>query len=140
MATPYVVLVTGGNNGIGYEACKAFYESPKSYIVLMGSRSLEKGEAAIKKIKEEVPNSSNTLELIQLDVTSDESIQKAYEQIIKSPGRLDALVNNAGIYSPLLVFGQCRVANGQKEQLLTSTTMPAKLPSASASTKPTTLT
>ena len=105
MATPYVVLVTGGNNGIGYEACKAFYESPKSYIILMGSRSLEKGEAAIKKIKEEVPNSSNTLELIQLDVTSDESIQKAYEQIIKSPGRLDALVNNAGIYPPPSVFG-----------------------------------
>ncbi|CBF73678.1 uncharacterized protein ANIA_07999 [Aspergillus nidulans FGSC A4] len=96
MASPYVVLVTGGNNGIGYEACKAFYESPKSYIILMGSRSLEKGEAAIRKIKEVVPNSSNTLELIQLDVTSDESIQKAYEQILKSPGRLDALVNNAG--------------------------------------------
>ncbi|KAL4978880.1 hypothetical protein BDW66DRAFT_128938 [Aspergillus desertorum] len=96
MATPYVVLITGGNNGIGYEACKALYESPKPYHILMGSRSVEKGEAAIKRIREEVPNSSNTLELIQLDVTSDDSIQKAYEQIIKSPGSLDALVNNAG--------------------------------------------
>ncbi|KAL2863260.1 uncharacterized protein BJX67DRAFT_265183 [Aspergillus lucknowensis] len=96
MAVPYVVFVTGGNNGIGYEAVKAFYESPKPYHILMGSRSIDRAEAAVKKLNEEVPNSSNTVEIVQLDLVSDESIQKATEQISKSPGRLDALVNNAG--------------------------------------------
>ncbi|KAL4938975.1 hypothetical protein BDV06DRAFT_231348 [Aspergillus oleicola] len=92
----YVVLITGGNNGIGYAASKAFFESPKPYHILMGSRSIERAEAAVKKLNEEVPNSANTIEIVQLELTSDESIQKAYEQVCKSPGKVDALVANAG--------------------------------------------
>ncbi|KAL4967174.1 uncharacterized protein BDV14DRAFT_170149 [Aspergillus stella-maris] len=92
----YVVLITGGNNGIGYAASKAFFESPKPYHILMGSRSVERAEAAVKKLNEEVPNSTNTVEIVQLELTSDESIEKAYEQVSKGTGKLDALVANAG--------------------------------------------
>ncbi|KAK9482245.1 hypothetical protein V1527DRAFT_34203 [Lipomyces starkeyi] len=96
MASPKVVLVTGGNDGIGYEAVKAFLESEKAYHVFLGSRSLEKGKAAIEKLHKESPGVTNTVEVVQVDLHSDESIQNAFEQVKASPGRLDALVNNAG--------------------------------------------
>ena len=97
MASPKVVLVTGGNDGIGYEIVKALLESGNAkYQVILGSRSVEKGKLAIDKLHQEVPETSSTVELVQVDVTSDESIQKAFEQVSASPGHLDALVNNAG--------------------------------------------
>jgi len=96
MAARKVVLVTGGNNGIGYEAVKAFLQSQKPYHVLLGSRSVEKGKLAVETLHKEVPESKNTVEVLQVDLESDESIEKAFEKVKKSPGQLDALVNNAG--------------------------------------------
>lgn len=97
MAHPKVVLVTGANDGIGYEAAKAFLESDKAkYHVLLGSRSAEKGKLAVEKLHKEVPKTSSTVEILQVDVTSDESIEKAFEQVKANPGYVDALVNNAG--------------------------------------------
>lgn len=75
---------------------KPFSSLTKPNITFFGSRSLEKGKAAIEKLRKEVPKTDNTAELIQVDVTSDESIQKAFEQVKTNPGHLDALVNNAG--------------------------------------------
>ena len=91
-----VVVVTGGNSGIGYEAVKALFQSTKPYHVLMGSRSLEKGVLAAETMKREYPNAKNSLEPIQLDVTGDESIGKIFEHVKSSQGRLDVLVHNAG--------------------------------------------
>ncbi|KAK9326906.1 hypothetical protein V1520DRAFT_315912 [Lipomyces starkeyi] len=85
MASPKVVLVTGGNDEIGYGAVKVFLESDKAYHVLLGSLSLEKGKAAIKKPGKESPGVTNTVEVVQ----------KAFEKVKASPGRLDA-PNNAG--------------------------------------------
>jgi NAD(P)-dependent dehydrogenase (short-subunit alcohol dehydrogenase family) len=94
-----IVFVTGGNNGIGYETVKALLESKQAYHILLGSRSLEKASAAIKSLREECPASTSTIEVVQVDLTSDESIQKAFDQVSASQGRIDALVNNAGLYS-----------------------------------------
>jgi NAD(P)-dependent dehydrogenase (short-subunit alcohol dehydrogenase family) len=94
-----IVLVTGGNNGIGYETVKALLESKQNYIILLGSRSLEKASVAIKNLREERPASTSTVEAVQVDLTSDESIQKAFDQVNSRQGRLDTLVNNAGWYS-----------------------------------------
>lgn len=96
MASRKVVLVTGGNNGIGFETVKAFLQSDKPYHVLLGSRSLVKAKVAIETLHKDCPESNNTVEAVQVDVTSDESIEKAFEQVKASPGRLDALINNAG--------------------------------------------
>ncbi|KAJ7605859.1 hypothetical protein DFH06DRAFT_1384764 [Mycena polygramma] len=96
MAPPQIVLVTGGNNGIGYETVKALLEAEKPYRVLLGSRSLDKAKTAIEKLRGECPASTNTVEAVQIDLTSDESIEHAYAQIEAGHGRLDALVNNAG--------------------------------------------
>lgn len=87
-------MVTGGNTGIGFETVKAFLESPKLYHILMGSRSSDKANAAIATLKEEVPNTKSTVEAVQVDLRSDESIQKAYQQVRSSYGKLDILINN----------------------------------------------
>ncbi|KAF8881050.1 hypothetical protein CPB84DRAFT_1792134 [Gymnopilus junonius] len=97
MASQKIVLVTGGNHGIGYETVKAFLESDKSYHVLLGSRSLEKGKLAIENLHKECPESTNTVEAVQIDLTSDESIEKAFEQVKTNQGHIDALINNAGV-------------------------------------------
>ena len=94
------VLVTGGNNGIGYETVKALLQSNRPYRILLGSRSLEKGKLAIETLHKECPESTNTVEVVQVDLTSDESIEKAFEQVKASPGHLDVLINNAGMRTP----------------------------------------
>ncbi|KIW86852.1 uncharacterized protein Z519_12473 [Cladophialophora bantiana CBS 173.52] len=96
MAARRIALVTGGNNGIGYETVKALLQSNQPYHVLMGSRSLEKAEGAIQKLLEECSESANTIEALQVDLTSDASIEKAFNQVKASPGHIDALINNAG--------------------------------------------
>ncbi|KAI1314257.1 hypothetical protein F5Y03DRAFT_336560 [Xylaria venustula] len=94
--TAKVVLVTGATNGIGYETVKAFLQSSNRYHVFMGSRSPEKGKVILQKIQDECPNSISTVEIIQLDVISDQSIEKAFGTLKNGPGYLDILVNNAG--------------------------------------------
>lgn len=96
MSSPKIVLVTGGNNGIGYETVKALFQSDKTYHVLLGSRSLENAKLAIDTIHKECPESTSTVETVQVDLNSDESIEKAFEQIKASPGHIDTLINNAG--------------------------------------------
>jgi NAD(P)-dependent dehydrogenase (short-subunit alcohol dehydrogenase family) len=96
MASSKIVLVTGGNGGLGYETVKALYESDKSYRILMGSRSLDKAKGAISKLQEECPGARNTVEAVQLDIASDESIEKACTQVQTDAGYVDVLVNNAG--------------------------------------------
>ncbi|KAJ7764613.1 hypothetical protein DFH07DRAFT_811823 [Mycena maculata] len=96
MASPKkIVLVTGGNNGIGFEIVRALLQSERAYHVLLGSRSLEKAENAITTLETESPGLTNTVEAVQLDLTSDQSIEGAFHKI-QEHGRLDALINNAG--------------------------------------------
>jgi NAD(P)-dependent dehydrogenase (short-subunit alcohol dehydrogenase family) len=94
--TPKIVLVTGGNGGLGYEAVKALFEAEKSYHIFMGSRSLDKATKAIKEIQNECPKATNKIEPLQVDLTSDESIESAFEKVKSGPGFIDVLVNNAG--------------------------------------------
>ncbi|KAF7518901.1 hypothetical protein G7054_g13290 [Neopestalotiopsis clavispora] len=101
MADRRIVLITGGNTGIGYEAVKAFLQSDKSYHVLMGSRSIDKAMAAIEQLKSEVPETANTVDVVQIDIASDQSIEKAFDYIKTTFNRIDALVNNA---DPRLLF------------------------------------
>ena len=103
MTSPKIVLVTGGNNGIGYETVKALLQSDRPYRILLGSRSLEKAETAIETLHKECPESTNTVETVQVDLTSDESIEKAFEQVKASLGHIDVLINNAGMYSPCYI-------------------------------------
>ncbi|KAL7818477.1 NAD(P)-binding protein [Trichoderma gracile] len=91
-----VVLVTGGNTGLGLEIVRILHGSSKTYTVLLGSRSLEKARVALDELKFEPLNTTTTAELVQIDVKDDASISSAYELVEKKYGRLDVLVNNAG--------------------------------------------
>lgn len=91
-----IVLVTGGNGGIGFEICKLLASQP-GHSVIMGSRSSEKGQKGLSQIQDLKP--AGSISLLQLDVTSDESIVAAFKQVESRFGRLDVLCNNAGIIS-----------------------------------------
>ena len=142
MASRKIVLVTGGNNGIGYEAVKALLQSSKAYHVLMGSRSLEKGKKAIETLHEECPKATNTVEMVQVDLTSDQSIEKAFEQVKASSGHIDTLINNAGMqtFLPLCpITFHVRTKISQAPPLISSSSA-ARSHSATASPNPTTST
>jgi NAD(P)-dependent dehydrogenase (short-subunit alcohol dehydrogenase family) len=96
MADTSIVLITGGNTGIGYEAVKALYASPEAHTILMGSRSLDKAAAAIKSIESEVTETKSSVVPIQIDIEDDSSIEKAFKEVENKYGRVDALINNAG--------------------------------------------
>ena len=83
-----VALVTGANQGIGFQIAKDL--AARGLTVLVGSRDLERGEAAAREVGPEAV-------AIQLDVTDDASIAAAAERIGSGCGRLDVLVNNAAI-------------------------------------------
>lgn len=99
MASPQVVLITGANTGIGLETVRALLKSSQQYHVLLCGRSLQKAQDAAKAIKAEIPQTSSEVTALQLDVTDDESITRAFEEVEKRVGRVDALVNNAGTYA-----------------------------------------
>ncbi|KAI9149986.1 Short-chain dehydrogenase/reductase tropE [Paramyrothecium foliicola] len=96
MADKEVILITGANTGIGFETVKCLLESEKPYHVLLGSRSAPRGDDAIALATKTYPNTRSSLELVQIDVSEDKSINAAVELIKSKFGRLDALVNNAG--------------------------------------------
>jgi len=83
-----VALVTGANQGIGLQIAKDLVAH--GFTVLVGSRNLERGQAAAKEIGPEA-------RVLQLDVTDQASIAAAAQRIRKELGRLDVLVNNAAI-------------------------------------------
>src|ERR1700722_15758563 len=83
-----IALVTGANQGVGLRVAKELVAN--GVTVLVGSRNFERGEAAAKEIG---PGAV----ALQLDVTDGDSIAAATERIRQEIGRLDLLVNNAGI-------------------------------------------
>ncbi|KAL5583810.1 hypothetical protein FOVSG1_015161 [Fusarium oxysporum f. sp. vasinfectum] len=93
-----LVLVTGANTGLGFQIVKAICSSDKGYEVLVGGRSIQKAEQAVKNLEEEFP--SSYLHAIQVDIEDDTSIASAFEYVKAKYGKLDALINNAGELNP----------------------------------------
>jgi NAD(P)-dependent dehydrogenase (short-subunit alcohol dehydrogenase family) len=90
-STP-VALVTGANKGIGLQIAKDL--ASNGFSVLIGARKLDLGVAAAQSVEGDA-------HAIQLDVTDHASIAAAARQIEQTWGRLDVLVNNAGISRPI---------------------------------------
>jgi NAD(P)-dependent dehydrogenase (short-subunit alcohol dehydrogenase family) len=83
-----VALVTGANQGVGFQIAKALADA--GYVVYVGSRNLQNGEAAVEKI-------GGKAQVMQLDVTDKNSIAAAARKVEEAYGKLDLLVNNAAI-------------------------------------------
>jgi NAD(P)-dependent dehydrogenase (short-subunit alcohol dehydrogenase family) len=100
-----IALVTGGNRGIGYAIAIGLVA--KGYQVIITARSLEKAQQAAEKLQGNVNTSigyseetSPSLSVIpvELDISSDRSVEAAVTTIKQKSDRLDVLINNAGIY------------------------------------------
>ncbi|KAF2493072.1 retinol dehydrogenase [Lophium mytilinum] len=89
-----VILVTGGNSGLGAESILQLAKHNPSKIYL-AARTEAKANTAIAAIKEKVPNA--TITFLELDLGSLASVKKAADAVTQSTGRLDILLNNAGI-------------------------------------------
>ncbi|TKA66155.1 hypothetical protein B0A55_08566 [Friedmanniomyces simplex] len=89
-----IVLVTGGNNGLGKETVLQLAKHQPQEIFL-AARTRSKAEAAIAEIKAAVPNANVTF--LELDLSSFASIEQAAKDFQARSDRLDILINNAGI-------------------------------------------
>ncbi|PPQ67720.1 hypothetical protein CVT25_009326 [Psilocybe cyanescens] len=87
-----VILVTGGNAGIGLSLVRLLAE--KGHVVYLGSRNPVSGKEAQERLNAE---GLKTVKFIQLDVTQIATVEAAKETIEKAEGKLDVLINNAGI-------------------------------------------
>jgi NAD(P)-dependent dehydrogenase (short-subunit alcohol dehydrogenase family) len=94
MSQETIALITGANKGIGYQTARLLGDAGTT--VLVGARSEERGTEAVRNLQEQgVP-----AHFLHLDVTDQADIDAAAKWIDATYGRLDILINNAGITHP----------------------------------------
>jgi NAD(P)-dependent dehydrogenase (short-subunit alcohol dehydrogenase family) len=86
-----VAFITGGNRGIGLETARQL--GKQGVKVVIGSRDLEKGTTAAEKLRTEGAD----VEAIRFDINRPADYKEAYNYFDKNFGRLDILINNAGV-------------------------------------------
>jgi NAD(P)-dependent dehydrogenase (short-subunit alcohol dehydrogenase family) len=90
-SSPQVAVVTGANSGIG--RATALHLAQQGYRVFGTVRSLDKAG----KLQARANELGVSVELIELDVADDASVQRGFADIFRATNRVDVLVNNAGI-------------------------------------------
>jgi NAD(P)-dependent dehydrogenase (short-subunit alcohol dehydrogenase family) len=88
-----IILVTGANRGIGFEIVKEVAE--QGHIAILTARDEMKGKDATEKLKQK----NLDVHFIQLNTADEISIRNAAAAVAEQFGRLDVLVNNAGIFN-----------------------------------------
>ncbi|CAG8815776.1 7074_t:CDS:2, partial [Gigaspora margarita] len=88
-----IAIVTGGNAGIGYITCREMARQ-NAYVFLLG-RNMEKGQAAVEKIKSETGNQN--VEFLHLNLKGLKSVKECAETFLARNLPLHILINNAGI-------------------------------------------
>lgn len=86
-------LITGANRGIGQQVARVL--AVDGWDVLVGSRDRKKGDATAARLRKDT---GGRLRGVELDVTSNASIATAAQKLRDGAIRIDALVNNAGVY------------------------------------------
>jgi len=86
-------LITGANRGIGQQVARVL--AGDGWDVLIGARDKKKGEATAARLRKDT---GGRLKAVELDVTSDASATTAAQKLRDGAIKIDALVNNAGVY------------------------------------------
>jgi NAD(P)-dependent dehydrogenase (short-subunit alcohol dehydrogenase family) len=86
------VLITGANKGIGFETARQLARA--GYHIFLGARDKALGDKAVEQLKAE---GFADVELLLIDVTSQQSVQQAHNELAGKIAHLDVLINNAGI-------------------------------------------
>ena len=94
--TGKLAIVTGANSGIGYETALELARAGAKVIV--ASRSADKGEAAVTRIRSELPAAA--VAFGQLDLANLASVSGFAQRVASEHATLDLLVNNAGVMTP----------------------------------------
>lgn len=98
--TGKVIIVTGSNSGIGFEAAKEFVR--KGALTILACRNMNKAQAAQDLIQASSPNAH--AEIMRLDLANLDSVYQFAREFHERFTRLDVLVNNAGIMmAPLTI-------------------------------------
>jgi NAD(P)-dependent dehydrogenase (short-subunit alcohol dehydrogenase family) len=92
----FLCLVTGANTGIGFEVARGL--AAAGARVVLACRDRAKGQAAVDTIAREIQNAS--LQLLIIDLSSQQSIRTAARDFLQNHPALDVLVNNAGVGLP----------------------------------------
>lgn len=87
-----IAIVTGASKGIGREVAKELAESGITVIA-----NYNKSEEEAKKLQQELEEQNFKLEIFKADVSKREDVKKLVEYTIKKYGKIDILINNAGI-------------------------------------------
>jgi len=100
------ILITGANKGIGLATVAKLLGSYDDTFLLLGSRDSKKGQQALNSLLDCQPEWKDRLDLIQIDVEQDLSVNSAAEEVVtkfgRTPSPLYAIVNNAGIGDSML--------------------------------------
>jgi len=95
-----VAVVTGGTSGIGERIVEVFVEEGAKVVV--AARRQEEGEALEKRLG---------VVFVRADVSSEADVKAMIDHVVTRFGRLDCLVNNAGIPAPMVRIAEIDVAN-----------------------------
>jgi NAD(P)-dependent dehydrogenase (short-subunit alcohol dehydrogenase family) len=95
-----VTLITGGNKGLGRETARRLIAL--GHTVYLGARDAGRGQAAARELG---------ARFLPLDVTDDTSVATAAAELTRAEGRLDVLINNAGLYEGLIKTEEVSVAD-----------------------------
>jgi NAD(P)-dependent dehydrogenase (short-subunit alcohol dehydrogenase family) len=87
--TMSVVVVTGTSSGIGFATAVTLARG--GHTVFAGMRNLDRGG----ELRQISSNEKLSINIVQLDVDSDDSVDNAFKDILKEAGSIDVLVNNA---------------------------------------------
>lgn len=95
--TSKVVLVTGSNKGIGYGIIETLLEKKSKLRIILSSRNEELGKKSYDNLISKYPETKENLFYHQLDITKENSFKNFCEWVKEKFGKLDYLVNNAGV-------------------------------------------
>jgi NAD(P)-dependent dehydrogenase (short-subunit alcohol dehydrogenase family) len=87
-----VAFITGANRGLGLETARIL--GKQGITVILGSRQLDKGQAAAETLRKE---GAKSVEAVRFDVNKPADHKEIYNYIEKKYGKLDILINNAGV-------------------------------------------